>query len=82
MKFDDWLTPALEKDNEREYKEYHHPWANYIIALYPGYKSACMDPNDTVENWCKENLIGKYNLEYYCYFELEEDSVMFTLRWC
>ncbi len=77
MKFEKWLTPEKVIDCEGQYKEYYHPWANYVVDIYPGYKFK----NSSIDNWCEENLKGKYDLEFYCYFEFEEDSVMFALRW-
>ena len=56
-----------------------YPWIEYIIAIddFP----LASDIKKISRNWCHENLMGKYDIDMISYFEFEEDSVLFALRW-
>ena len=80
MRFEDWNT--LPGNEEEDYKNYHHPLAKYIVAPVEGY--LLHTPPNTIcqmNDWCEKNLFGYWDIDYYAYFELEEDSVLFGLRW-
>ncbi len=85
MKFEDWIAADVAKPtggyndvmDELDYKEHYYPWAKYIIDMRDPF------PDDSFEmlSWCEKNCKGRYEIEFYAYFELEEDSVLFALRW-
>lgn len=62
------LAPAIKKS---------FPWAEYIVEI----DDFRMFSLHLIKPWCEENLIGKYDVSVVSYFEFEEDSILFTLRW-
>lgn len=64
---------------EREWKERNTPWTKYVAntSIYN-----CTGDVFNIQQWCEENLIGKFDLCVPVYFELEEDCVLFILKWC
>ncbi len=84
MKYNDWLSSLNlnERHDESRYHHHYHPLAEYIIAPVQGYLLHTPPPTILEMNdWCRENLVGYWNIDFYAYFEFEEDSVLFALRW-
>lgn len=89
MKFEDWMNGVdfhphyAASDREQGWKELapavkkQFPWVEYIVEI----DEFRMLTFQLIKPWCEENLIGKYDVSVVSYFELEEDSVMFALRW-
>ena len=84
MRFEKWANtlPGVERHDEIKYRNYHQPWAQYIVKI-PTFLEVHVPPEDLpeMETWCKDNLTGEYDIDFYGYFELEEDSILFGLRW-
>ncbi len=83
MKFDDWIaTIETESCGGLGWKQVGpavksvFPWTEYIIEI-DDWKMYSPD----IKLWCQQNLIGQYDINVVSYFELEEDSIMFALRY-
>lgn len=82
MKFEDWLlniTSPSDAQFEKQWRNKYCTWAEYMVDS----DVLLLESNSKINNWCDKNLIGRctvYHSEVY--FEFEEDSVMFALRWC
>lgn len=78
MKIEDWLVMCipLNLSDLQKYVNKTYPWAKYVVVIDESFKH-----RHEIHNWCDENLIGRYNFEVVSYFEFEEDSVLFTLKW-
>lgn len=66
-------------DFEIDWKKEHADWANYVANM--SLKSIEKENEYTVINWCKNNLVGRFDVCVPIYFELEEDLVLFLIRW-
>ena len=84
MRFDDWIngTDDSQVNAYAGWKELAptvkraFPWVVYVIEI-DDWRIYSLD----VKPWCEQNLIGKYDISVVSYFEFEEDSVLFALRW-
>lgn len=76
MKFEDWIS---NYDNElKQFIDTSYPWTSYVIEIDV---FGMLKPNADIEDWCEQNLIGRYDIDIVSYFEFEEDSIWFALRW-
>lgn len=66
-----------EMDEIREFVDVAFPWALYVIGI----DNFEIKQEGHINNWCKENLLGRFDIDIVSYFEFEEDSVSFALRW-
>ena len=84
MRFEKFIDSLdqYEKTDEIKYRNYHQPWALFVVRI-PTFLEVYEPPEDLpeMEKWCMDNVTGQYDLDFYGYFELEEDSVLFGLRW-
>ena len=57
------------------------PWANFCLDNFVNVWNS-EECTTTIINWTKRSLKGKYLLTMgAAYFELEEDLILFSLRW-
>ena len=81
MKFEDWIND----DGQHCWKELSltvkklFPWTAYVVEIDEWRIMIPFGPD--IKSWCEQNLIGRYDVSTISYFELEEDSVLFVLRW-
>ena len=80
MTYKDWIDGFGDDDSfVSEIKKYitdNYSWAEYVVVIDDRGKS-----RPEIKDWCSKNLIGRYDFECVSYFELEEDSVIYGLRW-
>lgn len=79
MKYETWVKEYIYPKDEFELDQYineNFPWTKFVIFI----DRLLMDSKE-VKNWCDQSLIGKFDIAMVSYFELEEDSVLFALRW-
>ncbi len=64
---------------ELNWKIKNAPWSKYVAntSIYN-----CGGDVPHIQKWCEENLMGKFDLCVPIYFELEEDCILFILKWC
>lgn len=60
---------------ELEWKRRHVNWAQYVANMSLGSNW------ENVSKWCENNLIGRVDVCAPVYFELEEDLILFLLKW-
>lgn len=73
MKFEDWFEEdPVHTDVILEM----YPWVKYVIHV------ELFDIKRLSQIWCMQNLKYHYDIDIISYFEFEEDSVLFALRWC
>jgi len=66
---------SCDSSFELEWKRKHADWAQYVANMEVG------DNWPDIKKWCESNLIGQVDLSTPVYFELEEDLILFALRW-
>ncbi len=84
MTFDDFIEYCeidpkilfiVDTKFELEWKRKHVDWAQYVANM------SLNDDWQSVAKWCKNNLTGRVDLCTPVYFELEEDLILFLLKW-
>ena len=78
MKFEDWLRCIRPGDVqfEKQWRSKYCEWAEYIIEVDSSKYFTQLN------EWKKEHLLGRCSIYHdEVYFELEEDSVLFALKW-
>ena len=60
---------------ELTWKRKHADWAQYVANMSLGNNWR------DISEWCENNLIGRVDLCTPVYFELEEDLILFVLKW-
>ncbi len=85
MKFEDWIQtkPPIDAQFEKNWRSKYCEWAEYIVEMDINDSQAVRgEPHLELNDWIRKNSIGRSSVYLYeVYFELEEDSVMFALRW-
>lgn len=66
---------ARDSAFELEWKRKHVDWAQYVANMALG------DNWKDISKWCENNLTGRVDLCTPVYFELEEDLILFVLKW-
>ncbi len=76
MKFDDWANELYKVPPHMAPWVFEgYAWVNYVVTTNP-YELR------KIRRWSKGNLTGRYDtITGVSFFELEEDSVLFALRW-
>ncbi len=80
MKFEDWIRhkPPTDIQFEKQWRSTYCEWAEYVVDSDILFRLG----NPQVDKWIGKNLIGRCSVYHNeVYFELEEDSVLFVLRW-